>query len=188
MCLWWVLCCSLFSQAIQAQTFPKNVQEQTGSYLTAFSKKEVSIGKIAIDSVDIRKNRIVFFANTNCSYLPFREDNVAEIYRNIKSLLPEEYKRHTVQVRTEHHAIEELIPLAFRTKKDNKQKTFRQVVNKPLVTRLSVPYSPKYGLQNRHIALWQSHGFYYESKLNRWEWQRARTFQTVEDLYTQSFV
>lgn len=30
--------------------------------------------------------------------------------------------------------------------------------------------------------------FYYEPKLNRWEWQRARCLQTVEDLYTQSFV
>ncbi|HBX21035.1 MAG TPA: hypothetical protein DEF88_11365, partial [Porphyromonadaceae bacterium] len=33
-----------------------------------------------------------------------------------------------------------------------------------------------------------SHGWYYEQKLSRWEWQRARIFQTVEDLYTQSYV
>src|SRR5690606_9927005 len=44
------------------------------------------------------------------------------------------------------------------------------------------------GLQNNHIALWQSHGWHYEQKLGRWEWQRARIFQTVEDLYTQSYV
>lgn len=44
------------------------------------------------------------------------------------------------------------------------------------------------GLQGSHIALWQSHGFYFEKKLNRWEWQRARIFQTVEDLYTQGYV
>ena len=43
-------------------------------------------------------------------------------------------------------------------------------------------------IYNRHIALWQSHGWYYEPKLDRWEWQRARIFQTVEDLYTQSYV
>ena len=44
------------------------------------------------------------------------------------------------------------------------------------------------GLSGRHIALWQSHGRYYESKTERWEWQRAATFRTVEDLYTQSYV
>ncbi|MDO5036197.1 MAG: xanthan lyase [Porphyromonas sp.] len=44
------------------------------------------------------------------------------------------------------------------------------------------------GLSDKHIAMWQSHGYYFEPKLNRWEWQRARIFQTVEDLYTQSYV
>lgn len=44
------------------------------------------------------------------------------------------------------------------------------------------------GLEGKNIALWQSHGFYFENKLNRWEWQRARVHQTVEDLYTQSYV
>ena len=44
------------------------------------------------------------------------------------------------------------------------------------------------GLSGRHIALWQSHGRYYEAKTDRWEWQRAATFRTVEDLYTQSYV
>ena len=44
------------------------------------------------------------------------------------------------------------------------------------------------GLSGRHIALWQSHGRYYEAKTERWEWQRAATFRTVEDLYTQSYV
>ncbi len=178
----------LFSQALQAQTSLSDAQEQTGNYLTTFSKKSLSIGKTTIDSVHIRGKQLIFFANTNCSYIPFREDNVADIYSKIKTFLPSEYKNHTIQVRTDNHAIEELIPLACRTKKRRKQKTFKQKVDRPLLTRLSVPYSPKYGLRNRHIALWQSHGYYFESKLGRWEWQRARTFQTVEDLYTQSFV
>ena len=44
------------------------------------------------------------------------------------------------------------------------------------------------GLSGRHIALWQSHGRYYEARTERWEWQRAATHRTVEDLYTQSYV
>lgn len=44
------------------------------------------------------------------------------------------------------------------------------------------------GLDGKNIAMWQSHGWYFEPKLNRWEWQRARLFGTVEDLYTQTYV
>ena len=44
------------------------------------------------------------------------------------------------------------------------------------------------GLSGKHIALWQSHGMYYEQKLDRWEWQRPCLFTTVEDMFTQSFV
>lgn len=58
----------------------------------------------------------------------------------------------------------------------------------PLIIKENKPYNITNGLQNRHIALWHSHGLYYEQKLARWEWQRARLFQTVEDLYTMSYV
>lgn len=57
----------------------------------------------------------------------------------------------------------------------------------PFVTRVGEPAAPK-GLDGKNIAVWQSHGWYFEPKLNRWEWQRARIFETVEDLYTQSYV
>lgn len=59
--------------------------------------------------------------------------------------------------------------------------------NERFVAELDGLSAPK-GLDGRNIALWQSHGWYFEPKLNRWEWQRARIFQTVEDLYTQSYV
>ena len=47
---------------------------------------------------------------------------------------------------------------------------------------------PSKGLSGRNIALWQSHGYYYEPALDRWEWQRACLWRTVEDIFTQSFV
>ena len=57
----------------------------------------------------------------------------------------------------------------------------------PLVTRLD---SKEYtrGLSGRHIALWQSHGRYYDGSWGGWTWQRAPLFTTVEDVYTQSYV
>ena len=44
------------------------------------------------------------------------------------------------------------------------------------------------GLEGRHIALWQSHGFYYDDDKDLWRWQRATLHRTVEDMYTQSYV
>lgn len=67
-------------------------------------------------------------------------------------------------------------------------KTFAPQSSKPLVTEVTSWGQPKNGLAHRHIAMWQSHGRYYEGSLDRWEWQRARLMQTVEDLYTQSYV
>ena len=44
------------------------------------------------------------------------------------------------------------------------------------------------GLSGRNIALWQSHGRYYDTGLGRWSWQRPPVNRTTEDLFTQSFV
>ena len=56
------------------------------------------------------------------------------------------------------------------------------------VENTSKPYEVTKGLQNRHIALWQSHGAYYKNDTKEWGWQRPYLFCTTEDLFTQSFV
>ncbi|MCQ2182620.1 MAG: N-acetylmuramoyl-L-alanine amidase [Bacteroidales bacterium] len=44
------------------------------------------------------------------------------------------------------------------------------------------------GLDDRYIALWQSHGLYYDENNGYWHFQRAPLFRTIEDNYTQSYV
>lgn len=181
-----LLCLPL--QAAVSQILSQEVQDKIGGYLTEYAKKELSIGKIKIDSVANEEKTLILFANINCSYIPFREENVKEIYKGIQTILPLEYTKHNIQLKTDKHTIEQLIPCALPSKTDKRRHPLHRQTNVPLIRNLSVSYSPKYGLQQRHIALWQSHGYYYEAKLTRWEWQRARIFQTVEDLYTQSYV
>ena len=183
-----MLAAALFPQLGGAQELPTETRQEIGKFLSTTAREQISVGNITIDSVAVEGNTLQLFANMNCSYIPFRKENVGDIYRGISALLPDGFSNYKVELRTNKHRIEELIPLALRHKKDKKAATFTQTAKEPLVTRLSAPYSPVNGLQNRHIALWQSHGFYYEPKLTRWEWQRARIFQTVEDLYTQSYV
>ncbi|NDW08968.1 xanthan lyase [Dysgonomonas sp. 520] len=160
----------------------KKYTESVGNYLTKYAQKSLAIGKIKIESAKIEKKTIRLYANDNCAYIPFREENVKEIYAQLKVLLPKNMKDYSVKLYANKRLIEDYIPLK------NKNGRFENKVDKPLVTNISRSFVPEKGLDNRHIAMWQSHGWYYEQKLARWEWQRARMFQTVEDLYTQSYV
>lgn len=57
----------------------------------------------------------------------------------------------------------------------------------PFVRSIDAPTADS-GLAGRNIALWQSHGRYFDLKEGRWMWQRARLLGTVEDLFSPSFV
>lgn len=59
---------------------------------------------------------------------------------------------------------------------------------KPWVENISKPNTIKSGLKNRHIALWASHGKYYDKTKGKWMWQRPNLFGTTEDLFTQTIV
>jgi hypothetical protein len=51
----------------------------------------------------------------------------------------------------------------------------------------SAVYETEQGLNGKHIALWGSHGRYYNQTQQTWQWQRAKLWTTVEDLYTSSY-
>ena len=146
------------------------------------------LSKIKIDSAVVEKKNLTLYFNNALAEYPFREDMVARTYTLVKGILPEEYSKHSLKIITNRFAIEDLVPLAYSAGKKGSIKAKKRADTPKLVTRESSPVRVTSGLQDRHIALWQSHGFYYEQRLTRWEWQRARIFQTVEDLYTQSYV
>lgn len=180
----------LYATAGRSQNLSDEARNRIALFIDSIARQEISVGRIAIDSVAYGEKQLTLLANMNCSYIPFREENVAAIYQGVSRLLPDTYRGWKVEIRTNGRSIEEQIPLYYRTgkKKKDKQAVWAPQGGAPIVTEVNRPWQATNGLQNRHIALWQSHGWYYEGKLNRWEWQRARIFQTVEDLYTQSYV
>lgn len=148
-------------------------------------------GRVVVDSIafDKRKKSIEFHTNLSLSYLPMREETVLQIYDSIRFHLSPSYKKFHIAVFSDQIEISNLIPNYFRKKQIDKSRLIAHKVNIPLVTAVSDPSGePSKGLQKNHIAMWQSHGWHYDQKLARWEWQRARIFQTVEDIYTQSYV
>lgn len=59
---------------------------------------------------------------------------------------------------------------------------------KPWVKNMSRPNDIKKGLANRHVAVWASHGRYFDQEKMCWKWQRPNLFGTTEDLFTQTIV
>lgn len=52
------------------------------------------------------------------------------------------------------------------------------------LTNKDLPYSIKGGLADRHLAVWPSHGYYFNLEQDHWRWQRATMWSMVEDVLT----
>ncbi|MDR2927238.1 MAG: hypothetical protein LBV41_03415 [Cytophagaceae bacterium] len=146
------------------------------------------LGKIKADSagIDIENKIIRIHLSPAFTHLPVRQQLIDEIAGQYAKYIDEQFEDYTLHLYSRGAKAETFIPPFFNSGKAV-YGTARAVAAKckyPVVQRQSL--FPK-GLSGRHIALWQSHGLYYEAKLDRWEWQRAGLFQTVEDLLTMSF-
>jgi hypothetical protein len=150
------------------------------------------------DSTEIEKvvmlkkpNRIRLYAGNQLAYAPFREEVVKSLLEGIGSGLAEPYSKYRVELFAGKKNILNLVPSYHRSgsKSIDRRRTPGTLKRRspPLVTHLSRPWLATSSLHNINIALWHSHGWYYEPKLNRWEWQRARIFQTVEDIYPLAY-
>lgn len=125
------------------------------------------------------------------SYIPFRPENTSQYYHWYEDLLGRKFRNYSVTIESMGKEISELIPNYYRGKNvpiDSARLSCPVKAVVPVVRNKSKNENPTKGLSNRNVALWHSHGWYYENTLDRWEWQRARVFLTVEDLWTMSFV
>ncbi|MBN2281819.1 MAG: xanthan lyase [Candidatus Marinimicrobia bacterium] len=140
--------------------------------------------------IDKSQKSIKLYFNKYLSYIPFRVENVDFFYTHVRQHLGRKYRHYFLEIYTLGTPIEQLVPNYFREDKSAYDKS-RLPVEKtdivPLITRQDWIPNPEKGLKSRNIALWHSHGWYYSNTLNRWEWQRPRLFQTVEDLFPFSF-
>ncbi len=163
--------------------------EEGRAVTQVFQKYAVGVqtGPLVVDSCHRSDHAITLFANRNLSYIPVRKDNCREMKADLSSVFGNQFAPDSIHVVTDGKTLESLVPRYYQASAE-KRPAFTYPAQTPLVTPLNRPYSPTRGLQNRHIAMWQSHGNYFELALNRWGWQRARMFQTVEDKYTQSYV
>lgn len=195
-----ILLGSLIHPAAQAQQRIESIKfKPIADSVQKYIRPYASIGgNISIESAIISQQkeiRITF--STLLSDYPLRDFHIEEIYSITEKLMPDEYKDFKIKLLCNRSPIEDLASEYYTKENLEKieQKQNRERIapaknpkTTKLVTNLSQPFDIDNGLQNNHIALWQSHGYYYNQNELRWMWQRATIFETVEDLYTQSYV
>ena len=165
-----------------------NKRERTAiaSTLQSITLPEVAGSYVKVNEVRIRNRKVEVKASAELAYYPMRHESIKRIYDSVRNALPEKYRNYDLAIYSDGKLIDNLIPQYYNPTHTSKSFTYRKGV--PLITRSSELSQPTNGLQNRHIALWQSHGRYYKNKADDWYWQRIRLWETVEDLYTQSYV
>ncbi len=149
---------------------------------------------VRIDSVFVNPDQeiIDIFFNKIFSYPPFRPENPYRVYEVMSDILGRKYRDFDLTLYSLKVPIQSLVPNLYRDARMPTDSTRLARVSTleipPLIRRISRPVHISHGLENRHLALWHSHGWYYSHNKLRWEWQRPRLFQTVEDLLPMTFI
>ncbi len=169
---------------IKSDVFITNIDSFKSEFkLPASTKVESTV----IDSSD---STISIEFNKNFAVIPFREENVNEIYNYVKNTYGSRFENYNYKISSMGYPIENLIPNYFKTDKakiDSSKLPKGKDDRIPIVQNASKNLKSIKGLSGKNILLWHSHGWYYNNKEKRWMWQRARLFQTVEDVGPMSF-
>lgn len=163
-------------------SFASNLENEVSVALKSLQPGYGNIGNIKVESVKINraKKEITVRCNETVGYNSIDSTMLSGMKDAVKASIKGTYDDYKVKIYAGKHNIDDYLTV-------NYDEINGPTEEKRFVTPVGGVKAPK-GLDGRNIAMWQSHGWYFEPKLNRWEWQRARIFETVEDLYTQSYV
>ena len=149
------------------------------------------LGKVGIDSIKVqRQNQLItFYFNPATTHIPLRYPWILHNENLIYEMLGRRFRDYDLEFIAREKSLFEFIPNYYRDGyiAADSNRIRKHISEIPLTNRLSQPHFDK-GLSGNHIALWHSHGYYYNAALNRWQWQRARLFGTVEDIFPMEYI
>ena len=168
------------SQAVEAQAIVSDTQKQAVEQaVAACLPQNMGIGNLKTRNVALAGDTIVVDVTENFGDVPFTRASIESLKGDIRTAMGAGYSNAPVALSIAGNPIENYYA-DFEPSYGRK--------HAPFITPAESSRHYSNGLDGNVVALWPSHGWYFEPYLNRWEWQRARMFQTVEDMYTHSYV
>lgn len=176
------------SEQVPAEVIIENLINDVADMKLSFELPRNS--RITDIVIDDYSQTIRIKTNKRFSFRAYREIDIAFLYAELQEYFGSRYENYKITVESLGVQLENLIPNIYRNFLDTDLARMPYPVKEPpvqVVKNISRPFVPNSGLDKRNIALWHSHGWYYNHDMDRWLWQRARLFQTVEDLGPMSF-
>ena len=149
------------------------------------------INPVTVSRVLRRGSEVDFYFSASLGDFPWHEEDIrwlkAQVDEALQQLSPDDIQGRLFAGNLDVEAL-----ITPRRGDSGKKIAYPLAIDDPgrdakMVRRLG-ERSFRQGLDGRTIALWQSHGMYYNADQDLWTWQRARVHRTSEDLFTQSFV
>lgn len=157
-----------------------------------FAGKATVTSKVAIDTFFIKKvkkaSHIEIHFKESISEYPLRDTDIIAITDIIRNNLPKELKYCELELYTKKGRLSRLSSGFYSGRPFTNGTSGQQPDRKIWITRETPYNNGTEGLQGRTIALWPGHGYYYSHVEDRWKWQRAPFFSTIEDLLPQSYI
>ena len=163
----------------QATEINDSTSAKIQKLVQALVPEHMGIGTPKANAIDVVDDSIKVDLSENFGDVPFTRESINQLKNDIKSTLGEQYQSNNVYITIASNSIENYFS-DFETSYQRKHNAF--------ITPLDENRHYSKGLDGNIVAVWPSHGWYFEPYLNRWEWQRARLFHTVEDMYTHSYM
>lgn len=184
-----IICLPVTAQTAKDEA---KLAERLSSYFEKYKPKGTRLPQqphLVGYQLDNRKKTLTVTADEYFAAQEFTPETTDHIYKKVKDELPKVYRDYQLRIVTNGMAIEELIPNRLSQNAD-KSRLWGNIDydGAPWVKNISSPVKITHGLQNRHLALWASHGRFYDQERGYWRWQRPKLFGTTEDLYTQTIV
>lgn len=156
----------------------------------AFQKRTSVKNILKLKNIMMRGKTMDFYFTNSLGDYPWYEGDIEWFRDTLARIMPKKYKAYQVgEIYSRNIQLDSLIVprLSFNGKPSETTRTSNRPYEMVLVKKDGEMKFSR-GLQNRHIALWQSHGRYFDVYSEMWKWQRPNMFNICEDLFTQSFV
>ena len=180
----------LLSLSVYSQSVADVLRSDIARWVETLKPDYQQVGELRLERTRIlpKKHSVEIYLNGAASYLLYRDTFINRLYKEAKTIVHRVYPKYDVVIYADKKELSFYIPNNCRKESLWDRHRFCKRELSPLVRNTSKPFVLTNGLVGRNIALWSSHGLYYNQQQDRWRWQRARLFSTVEDKLTLHYV